>query len=165
MKRLNLILFTLLCIYPFISGYAFFDKDIHLLTMQDGMADNTISSIYKDRDGFMWFGTNNGLSRYDGRSIKNFSPSRAYMYVSEIVEMSDQYLGIVTGDAALYCFNRTTESFIPIVRETDNKSVYTSHLLPVDNKSFWAFSGRSLCLYTQKEMKNEKGEVVQIKLT
>lgn len=164
MKRLNLILFTLLCIYPFISGYAFFDKDIHLLTMQDGMADNTISSIYKDRDGFMWFGTNNGLSRYDGRSIKNFSPSRAYMYVSEIVEMSDQYLGIVTGDAALYCFNRTTESFIPIVRETDNKSVYTSHLLPVDNKSFWAFSGRSLCLYTQKEMKNEKGEVVQIKL-
>ena len=63
MKRLNLFLFILFCIYPFISGYGFFDKNVHLLTMQDGLADNTISSIYKDKDGFMWFGTNNGLSR------------------------------------------------------------------------------------------------------
>lgn len=47
-----------------------FDRDIRLLTMQDGLADNTITSIYKDRDGFMWFGTNNGLSRYDGKLIK-----------------------------------------------------------------------------------------------
>ena len=92
MKQLNLFLLILfVCSYPITSGYAFFDKDIRLLTMQDGLADNTISSIYKDGDGFMWFGTNNGLSRYDGKSIKNFSPSQAYMHVSEIVEMSNGY--------------------------------------------------------------------------
>lgn len=39
MKRLNLFLFILFCIYPFISGYGFFDKNVHLLTMQDGLAD------------------------------------------------------------------------------------------------------------------------------
>ena len=99
MKRLNLFLFILFCIYPFISGYGFFDKNVHLLTMQDGLADNTISSIYKDKDGFMWFGTNNGLSRYDGKSIRNFSFSQTYMNVTEIFEISEGYLGVIAGGA------------------------------------------------------------------
>ena len=107
MKKLNLFLLVLfICNCPVVSGYAFFDRDIRLLTMQDGLADNTITSIYKDRDGFMWFGTNNGLSRYDGKLIKNFSSSPAYMYVSEIVEMSDRYLGVIAGNT-LYCFARS----------------------------------------------------------
>lgn len=164
MKQLNLFLLILfVCSYPIVSGYAFFDKDIRLLTMQDGLADNTISSIYKDGDGFMWFGTNNGLSRYDGKSIKNFSPSQAYMHVSEIVEMSDQYLGIIAGNI-LYCFNRTTETFIPVVYAADYSRVCIPHIMPADDNSFWAFSGHTLYLYTKKEVKNEKGEVVQIKL-
>ena len=76
MKQLNLFLLILfVCSYPITSGYAFFDKDIRLLTMQDGLADNTISSIYKDGDGFMWFLTNNVFCRYDGNSINYFSPS------------------------------------------------------------------------------------------
>ena len=79
------------------SAYAFFDKDIHLLTMQDGLVDNTVTCIYKDEDGFMWFGTNNGLSRYDGKAIKNFSPLETSIPVEEIVKLSGDYLGIVAG--------------------------------------------------------------------
>ena len=55
MKHLNLILI---------------DKDIRLLTMRDGLTDNTIPCIYKDEDGFMWFGTDDGLSRYDGKRFR-----------------------------------------------------------------------------------------------
>lgn len=116
--------------------------------MQDGLADNTISSIYKDGDGFMWFGTNNGLSRYDGKSIKNFSPSQAYMHVSEIVEMSDQYLGIIAGNI-LYCFNRTTETFIPVVYAADYSRVCIPHIMPADDNSFGRFQGIHY-IYIQK---------------
>ena len=53
-KRLNLILLVLIISsIPLVSVYAFFDKDIRLLTMQDGLADNTVSCICKDADGFM----------------------------------------------------------------------------------------------------------------
>ena len=62
MKHLNLILTLLILIcYPLHPAYAFFDKDIQLLTMRDGLADNTIPCIYKDEDGFMWFGTDNAV--------------------------------------------------------------------------------------------------------
>lgn len=96
MKYLNLILFILIvssC--PINLVHAFFDKDIRLLTMQDGLADNTITSIYKDDDGFMWFGTNDGISRYDGRTVRNFKPQESYIPNSVIVRLSHDYLGVV----------------------------------------------------------------------
>ena len=47
MKKLNLFLLVLfICNCPVVSGYAFFDRDILLLSMHDGLSDNTITSIY-----------------------------------------------------------------------------------------------------------------------
>ena len=123
MRSLNLIIIILfISSYPLTSAYAFFDKDIHLLTMQDGRVDNTVTCIYKDEDGFMWFGTNNGLSRYDGKAIKNFSPLETSIPVEEIVKLSGDYLGIVAG-SRLYCFNRKQECFIPAVLEQKTEGV------------------------------------------
>ena len=90
MKHLSLILIILiLSCCPLHPAYAFFDKDIRLLTMRDGLADNTIPCIYKDEDGFMWFGTDNGLSRYDGKTIQNFKPANTYVSIAAIVRLSD----------------------------------------------------------------------------
>lgn len=38
----------------------------------DGLPSNTARGMYEDRQGFLWFGTINGLSRYDGNSFLNF---------------------------------------------------------------------------------------------
>src|SRR4051794_36186040 len=40
------------------------------LTDRDGLSNSSIRCIYKDQDGFMWFGTEDGLNRYDGTSFK-----------------------------------------------------------------------------------------------
>ena len=42
------------------------------LSVEDGMAQETVLAIAQDRDGFMWFGTQNGLSRFDGYRFINF---------------------------------------------------------------------------------------------
>lgn len=162
MKRLNLILVILgLCCFPFVSGYAFFDKDVHLLTMQDGLADNTVTSIYKDRDGFMWFGTNNGLSRYDGKTIKNFGAERAYMDVAEIMEISDHCLGLVS-DGTLLCFDRRAERFIPVTLASDSNRIQARRLLPANDGSFWVLHRKRLVLYRQTEIKNAQGRLMSI---
>ena len=45
------------------------------LNNNDGLPHNTIYSITSDNNGFIWFGTRNGLCRFDGYSIKIFSHS------------------------------------------------------------------------------------------
>ena len=42
------------------------------LTVEDGLSQNTVSSIAQDSLGFMWFGTKNGLCRYDGYVFRIF---------------------------------------------------------------------------------------------
>lgn len=36
------------------------------ITIEDGLSSNTVWSVVQDRDGFMWFATDDGLNKYDG---------------------------------------------------------------------------------------------------
>jgi ligand-binding sensor domain-containing protein/serine phosphatase RsbU (regulator of sigma subunit) len=40
----------------------------------DGLIGVGIEEILEDRDGYLWFGTNRGVSRFDGRDFRNFMP-------------------------------------------------------------------------------------------
>jgi hypothetical protein len=42
---------------------------------KDGLAGSTVYDMCQDKDGFMWFATDNGLSRYDGTNFKNYTVS------------------------------------------------------------------------------------------
>ncbi|MEQ9441430.1 MAG: two-component regulator propeller domain-containing protein [Cyclobacteriaceae bacterium] len=49
------------------------------LTIEDGLAQNMVDCLLQDRQGFLWFGTWNGLCRYDGYTFEVFNsePSSA----------------------------------------------------------------------------------------
>ena len=42
-------------------------------TFLDGLAHNIVTSIHRDPDGVMWFGTGGGVSRYDGNTFTKFT--------------------------------------------------------------------------------------------
>ena len=42
------------------------------LSVQNGLSQNTVHAILQDKQGFMWFGTKDGLDRYDGISFRTF---------------------------------------------------------------------------------------------
>ena len=46
-------------------GYTRYDS-------KDGLAGSTVYCMTQDKDGFLWFGTESGLSRFDGTHFKNF---------------------------------------------------------------------------------------------
>ena len=43
------------------------------LTTKDGLASDTVTAIFEDSKGNIWFGTTHGVSRYDGKSFHNFT--------------------------------------------------------------------------------------------
>lgn len=51
------------------------DYSFKHLNINHGLSNNQITCIYKDSKGFMWFGTNSGLNRYDGNTFKIFTHS------------------------------------------------------------------------------------------
>ncbi|WP_161807040.1 two-component regulator propeller domain-containing protein, partial [Hymenobacter sp. AT01-02] len=42
------------------------------LTVDNGLAHSDAMAVTQDRDGFVWVGTNHGLSRYDGYRLKHY---------------------------------------------------------------------------------------------
>lgn len=65
-KRLGIILLLAVGIPSLFCAEPHFDY----LGYEQGLSSSSISSIVQDRFGFMWFGTQNGLNRYDGYSLK-----------------------------------------------------------------------------------------------
>src|SRR6056297_2411682 len=51
-----------------LAGGIRFDR----LGVSDGLSSSSVSSIVQDEEGFIWFGTQSGLNRYDGYSIERF---------------------------------------------------------------------------------------------
>ena len=43
------------------------------ITVNDGLSQNTVNCIFQDSRGFMWFGTHDGLNRYDGYEVIQFN--------------------------------------------------------------------------------------------
>lgn len=42
------------------------------LGIEDGLSNNAVNAIFQDHDGFMWFGTYDGLNRYDGYGFRTY---------------------------------------------------------------------------------------------
>ncbi|OYX83236.1 MAG: hypothetical protein B7Y83_12100 [Flavobacteriales bacterium 32-34-25] len=88
------------------------------LTVNDGLPQNSIHSIAKDRYGFMWFGTWCGACRYDGYSFKVFRANDndptafADNMIDAIVTDSLQNIWIKTGEPdCLYKYSYEYENF------------------------------------------------------
>lgn len=60
----------------------------HHFSVEDGLASREVTAAIEDRDGFMWFGTSNGLTRYDGNSFKTFTKQNFGLLQNEIASLS-----------------------------------------------------------------------------
>jgi two-component sensor histidine kinase len=58
------------------------------LSVEDGLAGRSVLCAVEDKDGFMWFGTSNGLSRYDGNSFKTFTKQNFGLLANEITALN-----------------------------------------------------------------------------
>jgi hypothetical protein len=43
-------------------------------SVNDGLANNVVRCVFQDSKGYLWFGTFDGLSRFDGYRFTNYGP-------------------------------------------------------------------------------------------
>ena len=141
----------LVSIFAIVVGVAYADAAFHLelefnhLTNRDGLSNGQVNAILQDNKGFIWFGTQSGLDRYDGFRFKNFFNKSLDMSslpnnsVDEVMQDAIGNLWIHTGVG--YCiyqyqnerFDRNPEKWLKSVGiDGSPKKVFVD-----SNKNLW----------------------------
>lgn len=154
-SRVALAIATLLgcCVHAFASVPPL---NFRHYTIEDGMSVNAVYCIAQDSKGFMWFGTIDGLNRFDGRHIRQFRLSPDERNVSlgntiyAVCEDQQQRLWIGS-DEGLAVFDLVTERFQAFCPTGGEQMTITTNVTSLyadtENKLWIGTNGQGLLLY------------------
>ena len=157
-KKIVLIILTLFQLLLFSKT----DIKFSHLTVADGLTQNIITDISQDKDGYMWFGTRNGLNKFDGFNITQYlhddNDSTSLAANTELLVWNDN-----EGDMWVY----TTDCFHKYIKETDNFKRYyysSEEIIFLDIKEYYKIkssnigspNNTSLPIYIKEKDKFEK---------
>ncbi|MFM8347821.1 MAG: two-component regulator propeller domain-containing protein, partial [Bacteroidota bacterium] len=145
MSRLTVLMFLLLG--PGLMA----QSRIRLFTVRDGLSQNSVTAIFRDRDGFLWVGTQDGLNRFDGYGFRQYRHDPA-----NPESISDQYITAIGQDRqgnlwvgtrnGLNLFNPATGNFSRLYPDPSQKNVIQNPVYRVlalnDGDILVAISGR-----------------------
>ncbi|MEZ4942649.1 MAG: ATP-binding protein [Saprospiraceae bacterium] len=100
------------------------DLQVQSITIDDGLSQGFITSLFEDSRGYIWVGTLQGLNRYDGYQIKRYNPDLSKKwalqasFIHEIIEDSKGLLWIGT-EKGVTVFDPYTERFLQLTGFVD----------------------------------------------
>ncbi|NJM17216.1 MAG: hypothetical protein HC896_19175 [Bacteroidales bacterium] len=134
----------------------------------DGLASNSVFPVIKDKDGFIWIGTINGATRYDGYNFKTYrndpkdETSIAYNYINHIFQDSGNRIWFftTTQDLPGICYYVPSKDVFEVVPVAPGKKdVFQSS--PVygatsdANNNMWIASSTGIVCVNPKTLKVE----------
>lgn len=95
------------------------DYAVKFLDISNGLSHNSIRSIFQDSDGYMWFGTYDGLNRYDGYNFKVYrnriKDDKSLRFNNIYYIEGDSRKNIWVGGANGVCvYNKSDAAFHPV---------------------------------------------------
>jgi signal transduction histidine kinase/ligand-binding sensor domain-containing protein/DNA-binding response OmpR family regulator len=112
---------------------------------EDGLSHDVITCMFQDNQGFMWFGTWNGINRFDGHQFRSFTsaPGDRSMVknnrIDQIFEDKANHLWIKSYDGQIYRFDKGTEQFTPLsVIIGLKKKILFDRILSTEGGMLWA---------------------------
>lgn len=132
------------------------------INIEQGLSNSAVESIFKDSQGQMWFGTRNGLNRYDGNKITVFRNdvhnigSISENLIRDIYEDSQKMLWIAT-NSGLNLFNRKTETFKRFSPTKEQTAILS--ICPDRQEKLWLGTNAGLICFDIKQRKFIKWQV------
>lgn len=124
-----------------LAGAQSFDYGFRHLTTDNGLSHDNIHSITRDKQGFLWFGTMNGLNRFDGRHFRTFgnvandTSSLINNFITTTVCDADGYLWIGTGNG-ICRYDPHTEKFRELKFRTRSEDNFANVVSTTDGRIF-----------------------------
>ncbi|MBN1349959.1 histidine kinase [candidate division KSB1 bacterium] len=97
------------------------------ITIEDGLSHSKVNCIHQDSQGFLWFGTNEGLNKYDGYNFTVFQPdpdnpqSISANLIRCILEDSKGNFWIGTEAGGLNRYDRNFKTFIHFIADSSSE--------------------------------------------
>jgi signal transduction histidine kinase/ligand-binding sensor domain-containing protein/DNA-binding response OmpR family regulator len=136
------------------AGVQLATQPVEHFTVHDGLPDNSVRAVVQDRQGFLWFGTHNGLVRYDGYAMVPYAPTSARtgeptsLAVVSLLEDRAGDLWIGTFATGLWRLRRASGEFEQWVAEgPDDRALgglYVAALHQDAGGTVWAALGEGL---------------------
>lgn len=150
MKNHFRILVLLLSVYSYAAAQ-FSNFEYDRITREDGLGHNQVECIYQDSYGFVWFGTRNGLCRYDGYNVVTYrnttdSTSISGNRILSIAEDKDGDLWVGTFQNGVNKFRRNTGTFIRYDTR-GNPGMRINSIKILDDHSIWLCTDNGLGKY------------------
>ncbi|MEO6731724.1 MAG: two-component regulator propeller domain-containing protein [Ferruginibacter sp.] len=126
--------------------------------VENGLSNNATICCLQDKKGFLWFGTKDGLNRFDGYSFKVFrnSPddtgSIGSNFVHCLYEGADGTLWVGT-ENGIYTYDAVTESF-KLLQLSANRPIRDIRMDNMGN--LWYIRGFTLTRYNKEKNENER---------
>ena len=140
-RRFLWVLLTGLCGFNTVAAQSKYH--VSLIDTETGLAQSTVYSMAKDTQGFVWFGTAQSLSRFDGSQVKNYDPQGLIpqsRMVRAIVEDKNTDLWLGLGHC-LVRFDRKAAQFIPVkIRTKANIDFLRGWPLAIKGTTIWCIS-------------------------
>ena len=159
-RRKILLLFTLCMILHFVvSGQQHVLKFKNISTEQ-GLSENTVLDIIQDPFGFMWFATENGLTKFDGMNYTVFrhddldTTSLLNDEIQSLCVQGDELLIASVYPIVISAFNLKTEKFRVVLSFDQTDDVEKAYFLSNDNYTL-LFTHREKYIYNDKLRKFE----------
>ncbi|WP_301930355.1 two-component regulator propeller domain-containing protein [Ferruginibacter sp.] len=124
------------------------------LDINRGLSQNHIMSILQDSRGFMWFGTRDGLNKYDGYRVTVYknnakdSGSISNNFITGLLEDSKGVIWVASRGGGLNRYDKEKNSFTHFKNDPQNPNSISSDLatnLSIDsNDNLWICTERGL---------------------
>ena len=128
--------------------------NFRLFTAKNGLVNSSVNQIYLDSRGYLWFATQGGLSRFDGKNFKNFTSKEGLPgnNLTSVCEDKKGNIWIASFGEGISMFNG--HDFIRYGRKegignTDIYSIYCD-----SKNSIWLATAGGICRYDGKYFRN-----------
>jgi len=147
----------LLIFFLFSSGCALSQHHYRFLQFNadNGLSQNSVHAIFRDRDGLMWIGTQDGLNSFDGKNFTIYKPrindssSISDQFILSIIEDSNGFLWVGTRHGLNKLDKRTGKFrrfFVSENEQTVFQSTYESIYQGEKNRLIFLQNKRLYCI-------------------